>query len=771
MLADSLVLQPPTDALRIALTGALLAALGAVVYVRASGLSRRARRLLGGLRVLALAGMTFVLLGPSMLRWLRAPVHRRTLLVAIDTSCSFGVPDVNGRSRFEAARDAWLRPDFIQELRSGYDLRIYRYDERLNTASLGKLWELTEPEGRQTYIAAAIGRLLEGELVSGAAPAGLVLIGDGHETGSGDLREVGEMAGRHGVRIWTSCLGGQRDTHDVAVQTFSGEEMLFAKQTGRLAAKVVQTGFGTSAAKVELLRDGQHVADRVVDFRNRVASDVTFDVREDEPGLFEYTIRVDPLPGETEPGNNERVVFVRVSNERIRTLLVEGRPYWDTKYLAQTLRSDPQIELTQIVRYGPSRLAAIRSGTNDAPDSAAKVDTTVPLPQTQEELYAYDVIIIGKDVMDVLGPNRLPWLKGFVSERGGGLVFARGRAYDPSTPAGAAAAQILAPLEPASWGEDYIRNLQLSLTPTGMGHPSFQFNGDRPPDVLVHELPGMIGAIRVRKEKAAALVLALASQNGRPADPPQPLQGQQKPAEPPPMAAIAYQTYGKGKVVSILSEGLWRWSMLPTRYDDFIQSSPYDLLWRRMARWLAGQAEFLPGQEATLAVAAHAQNLGDTVRVEVRLRRPPKGDIQMSLRVAEPDGTESPLVLTKARDDGTLLWAAFEPKQQGVYRLTLDTPSLTPPTQETRFSVYDYSSEMIQTSADPAAFRELAEASGGRVIEPSDARSLLADLKAANPAPQPYRQLDFVWDSPWVFAVLAGLLAIEWWSRRRLGVA
>ena len=32
-----------------------------------------------------------------------------------------------------------------------------------------------------------------------------------------------------------------------------------------------------------------------------------------------------------------------------RVLLVEGKPYWDSKFLARTLASDPSIELVSIV--------------------------------------------------------------------------------------------------------------------------------------------------------------------------------------------------------------------------------------------------------------------------------------------------------------------------------------------------------------------------------------------------------------------------------------
>ena len=43
-------------------------------------------------------------------------------------------------------------------------------------------------------------------------------------------------------------------------------------------------------------------------------------------------------------------VGVQVVDEPIRVLLIEGKPYWDSKFLMRTLASDPAIALDSVVR-------------------------------------------------------------------------------------------------------------------------------------------------------------------------------------------------------------------------------------------------------------------------------------------------------------------------------------------------------------------------------------------------------------------------------------
>ncbi len=767
-----LIFQPAAEPSRIIAAGLLLAVLALAVYRRTGGLSTTMRFLLAGVRLASIALLAGILLGPSAARPVHPEQYRRRLVVAIDTSRSFGMKDVGGRSRFDAAKRTWLDPGLVNSLRERFDLRFYRYDDQLTATGPGPLWEMSEPAGRQTCIAAAITQLLASEFAHAPEPAGILLIGDGHETGTGDPVAAATAAGRAGVPIWTSCFGGTTENRDIAVVTTSGQESLFTGQTGRIAAKLVQTGFGSDEVTVILRREGRVVQQVRAALRNRAVSEVAFDIREDRPGVYEYEIRVEPIPGEADTANNSRTVFVRVRNEKIRVLLVEAQPYWDTKFLAQCLRGDPEVELTQIVRYGRASLSAIRNAATppagDEPD-----EQIVPLPRTLEDFVAYDVLIFGKGLPEYLPPERLGVLKEYLDTRGGGIVFARGRSYDPTTPSGAEAARVLSALEPAVWGDEYVRQLRLELTPEGRVHPAFRslagaqspWQGrdtaaSQPSDLILTELPGMIGAVRVRKEKAAAIVLARAAGTAAPTD--------ESDAR---MAAVAYQNYGKGRVVSILSEGLWRWSLLPARYGAMEKVAPFDEFWRRLVRWLAAGGEFLPGQDVALTVAEIPENLGGTARIEVRMKHPPRADTPAALTVIGPDGHAHPVPLDRPREGANLLRASFEAKLPGVYRVTLSTPEMVPATQEARFCAYDYSVETIDTSADPATMRDVAQASGGQYLDPAEPRRLLSLLEQAHPPRQASREAEFLWDRPSLFAAIVGLLTIEWFMRRRRGVA
>src|SRR5262245_56630104 len=122
----------------------------------------------------------------------------------------------------------------------------------------------------------------------------------------------------------------------------------------------------------------------------------------------------------------------------MRVLLLEGQPYWDTKFLAQSLRKDERIEILQITQISEVKNETI----------VARAEGAAPkLPKAAEEWAAYDVVILGQAMEHVFDEQTGAVLASFV-DQGGRLVFARGRCYDPQSPGGRAIARQIAAIEP-----------------------------------------------------------------------------------------------------------------------------------------------------------------------------------------------------------------------------------------------------------------------------------------------------------------------------------
>src|SRR5262249_61814936 len=70
---------------------------------------------------------------------------------------------------------------------------------------------------------------------------------------------------------------------------------------------------------------------------------VSFTFTPDQTGRFVYTVAAPVFPGEAVVENNSRSFVLKVIRDRVRVLLVVGRPSWDERFLRGLLRQGPNV--------------------------------------------------------------------------------------------------------------------------------------------------------------------------------------------------------------------------------------------------------------------------------------------------------------------------------------------------------------------------------------------------------------------------------------------
>jgi hypothetical protein len=131
-------------------------------------------------------------------------------------------------------------------------------------------------------------------------------------------------------------------------------------------------------------------------------------------------------------------------------------------------------------------------------------------------------------------------------------------------------------------------------------------------------------------------------------------------------------------------------------------------------------------------------------------------------------GTNTVEVEPRAR--GEAFVAEAGPFAPGTYRVTLKNNVGTPAELSQSVEVLNASVEKRDVSADPALMRQLAEVSGGRVVDSRDIARLPEVVRKWEASRQIASRQQPLWDRWWIMTTLIGLLGAEWWLRRREGL-
>ena len=720
----NLVYLPPWSTKLIAGIALALLLLAAVRWWRERG---------GGpllaVRACIIALLVFVMLNPQSVLP-REHSEKPKLAVLLDTSASMATRDLGKDSRLAAALRTLTNPATLAALNKDFVLDIRRFDREAHPADLAQL-STNAPTGDATDLGKAV-MSAAAELGETKAQAGVLVISDGRAT-TPDTLEAAQLALARSVPLWTWTLGGPVPRHDLWVETASAEALAFSGADVELAATLHQVGYPNRSFKVDILR-----GDQVIDTKEVLPDTngtVRVSVRVTAPAAGEqrYVFRVPPQPEEADTANNERAVFLRSVGAKVRVLVAEGQPHWDTKFLVQALRRDPNVDLTAVYHLNATRNLTVVSTLGG--EERVQLDM---FPRTQVQMDQWDVIVLGRGAEGFFDAQTETLLSEFVSRRGGSLVFARGKPYGGRF-------QPLAKLEPVAWGNGAAPSTKMRPTEAGRDNPVFDLGSAGRLDELLERLPALDKVNMTLGEKPLAIVLASAASQDGP-------------------VLLAYQRYGQGKTLSLNASGLWRWSFRETGQEE--SEVAYGRFWVSMLQWLLSGSQFLPGADVALTSARRYYSSEQPMQFLISTRNLDRAIYQPHLTIT--GGSQA--VEVEPRQRGESFVAEAGPFAAGTYHIALRNNVGKPAELSQDVEVVSASVEKRELSADPETMRKLAEISGGAVVKAENVARMPEVVRRWEAARQIGHRQQAIWDRWWWMAAMLALLGVEWWLRRREGL-
>jgi hypothetical protein len=728
---------PPWGIRLVAMAGAVLVAMLALRAWRERrvvGLGRQALPVV--LRLVVTAALVAIALNPTAMRP-RETSGKPALTVLVDTSFSMATADVDGRSRMAAALKVLADGATLGRLKDDFTLDVRTFDKDSRAANLAALTPAAA-EGRASDLGAALAGAV-GDLADRPGQAGVLLVSDGRATTEG-ATEAARLALARSVPVWTWCLGGEVPRRDLWIDVPGSEVLAFAATDVDLSATFHEVGYENRAFRVELLKDGAVLG--TYDVVPGPGGDAPVKARITAPqeGEHRYVFHVAEEKDQAEKANNERSVYVRVVGQKMRVLLAEGQPSWDTKFLVQSLKRNPRVELTAVYRLNDRREFAVVSAGGGERREAANL-----FPRTPEQFAAYDIIIMGRGCEAFFDDKTEENLANFVARSGGGLVFSRGKPYGGRF-------QPLAKLEPVVWGSGMSEHVRLMPTPAGRTSPVFELTTADRVGALFEQLPAFDQSAATVGVKPLAVILA----GGEPE-----VHGAADEAP----TVMAYQHYGQGRVVTVNASGLWRWAFREKASED--EEVVYERFWSTMLTWLLAGSDYLAGSDVALRSERRLYTDEQPMRFQIRTRgldqsayRP-----QLTLRGPGVDVKVEP----RLQASGAYM-AEVGPFPPGAYQVEVRNNLGKPAQMTMAVEVASSSIENRVLNADPELMRRLSDISEGRVLTGRDVPRLGEVVRQWRAQRELSDQKTPLWDHAAILAVLMAVMTVEWFLRRREGL-
>jgi hypothetical protein len=661
-------------------------------------------------------------------------------------------------TRIEIAKGLILKDQakLIRELQKQRRVRLYRVSNSATLvaeidrpAEIGQAIEKlrsVEATGSQSRLGDGIRQVLT-EL-RGSPPSAVVLLSDGQTTEGESLPKAAELAAKKDVRLFTIGLGSAEPSRDLELTELLVDDIVFEDDAVRFQAKLLARGFAGQRVTLRLKeRDPANPDPKAA--RQLESTDVEVPAdgqpkrvelvhRPKGKGERTFVLEIEEQPREIQKENNriERVVTVR--KEKIKVLLVESAPRYEFRYLKNYLEREETIDL---------RVVLLSSDPEYSEQDRSALPT---FPAAKDELFAYDVVIVGDADPAFLSRSQMQNLTEFVNDKGGGILFIAGESFNPLAYRGTPLETLL-PIEladarnPTAVG-NAINSFHPELTVEGRSSPIFRFGENEAASAQIWQaLPELYWYFEAPRKKPGALVLAehqtVNGSDGK-------------------LALDLYQFAGTGKAMFHAFDDTWRWRF---RAGDRY----FGRFWVQAIRFLA-RSKLVGQRKAEVQTDRRRYERGQPIQLRVRFPNPALAPTEETVTVQVERNGVRPRKVTLNRLPGVrnVFEGALAQVAEGDYRVILVEPVLEPLPTAT-FRVDAPASEFERVQMNEPELRRVAATTDGKFYTPLTAETLVTDLPKPYPVPLDTDPPIPLWNIYPVLGLFLALITLEWVLRKR----
>ena len=655
---------------------------------------------------------------------------------------------LNRIDRAELAASAIRNADesLLTPLQEDYELRYYTFSRKPAPLTFDPASDEpagTENSGTSSRIGETIYHVLEE--AAGQQVAGMLLLSDGQNTGGRSPSQAARAAADAGTPIFVAPMGSSQRQQDVSVVDVYTSGLVAKGDTVSVHVTLESQGFDGRPVKIDL-KDG----DEVLDSKEAVVRDsehqhveLTFEAK--RAGARYLTVDVPALEEEAEElkANNTDTAFVRISEEKVKVLLIDGLPRWDFRFVKNAIRRDN----------------GLGGRTEDQPDVLVETEwrrlpteeQAAALPQKLEDLAAYHTIILGDASPEMLNANFVELIGKAVRDRGVGLIVAAGTQSMPHRFTKAFRDLLPVKLKRNTAGiEAPVYNpFRIEISPDGVVHETMRLYDDPGRNQNVWgQMPPYYWCASAEQPAPAATVLAWnPSVEGSFGKTP----------------LIAFHYAGEGRVMFVGTDSTWLWRQ--NVGDRFFYK-----FWGQAIRFV-GRRDESAGKESYVEVRPVRAQPGEEAQIELMAFGADGAPIESpttKLSLLAP-GSRDTIELVADKNRKGRFTGRFTPDKPGVHRFVYQPTGNGDPAQAT-IRVLVAPEEYRHPNLNRPTLELLASATGGKVIKLDGFGSIPEKLAGEAELKQLHHEAT-IWDNWLTLSVLVLVYSFDVGIRRLMGLS
>ncbi len=637
---------------------------------------------------------------------------KNNLFVLIDNSASMNIKDKNNTARIDKSENI-LQINSLKKLKKKLSFHYFKFNsgisEILNDSELKNL----TASGTSTEIENAFYYIMNSDNVKNSY---ILLLSDGVSTSYFDVYKIINMLKKLNIKVFAVNLFSNEILKDISLTDIYYPDEVSINSKFNIELKINAVNYNAIRTKVQLWVNDKLKKHIPVILHNGITK-INIPVVLKKKGINKIRFKIKKAAGESVFVNNEQTVFIRAVKDKLKVLLVYGKPCWEYKFLKNCLESDAGINITSFLKLKNSSLIKLNNIS----------------------LKNFDLFIIGNIKYRDLPAGFVNRLIERIKLYGTSVLFTGG---ENSFKNGDYHISKFKDIIPVNWdkaGEIFESEFTLKPTPEGMLsdflNSSIQWNAMPPFDKINI----------IKSVKKNARVLAVSSVR-------------------PDFVVLAVSKYKLSQIAVFTAYPTWQWAFLNLGINR--DTSDYNFFWRRLVRDLVSNRfsgfniftdKLTYKKDENIKINLISDNNyfnSDNIKVKL-FRRKNKEYVFVKN-----------IVLSKNSITDNLYETEISLGNYGDYKISA---LVNKKYAETFFVVKQPFKEWNHIVPDKNLLKTLCASTKGKYFESIKDFNIKKYIDFRNKKKK-YTISTDLWNNWFILLILVGLLSAEWWYRKKKGL-
>lgn len=304
-----------------------------LLYSKKGPWNETLKKILFGLRALAIALIILLLINPMLRRSINTTVKPIAVLL-FDNSSS--IPSSIGQ---KSTQQAFNKVRNLQNslTEQGYEVKLRTLDGEVS--QIDSIKANYETSNLSRYISDLPDQYNAKDL------AFSVLISDGiyNQGMSPDYKNFR-------IPVHTIGIGDTIPKKDIILKNVLYNKIAYLDNQFPIEAEILQNGFTGVTTAVNLSKNGRIIQTKSISFdQNRGFQTVNFLVAADKAGLNRYTVEIEKQAGEQSEVNNIKNLYIDIINNKDKILILASAPHPDIKAIKRVLEANKNYEVFDFI--------------------------------------------------------------------------------------------------------------------------------------------------------------------------------------------------------------------------------------------------------------------------------------------------------------------------------------------------------------------------------------------------------------------------------------